>query len=153
MQIWVDADASPAAAKEILFRAAERTCTPVTLVANRMLRTPPSRFVRALQVPGGFDAADREIAQRVQAGDLVVTADIPLAAEAIARGAQVISPRGEVFSAANIGERLAMRDVMEELRAGGVVTGGPSAYAQSDRHAFARQLDRLLGGQARPAQP
>ncbi|MCQ8896479.1 YaiI/YqxD family protein [Limnobacter humi] len=143
-QIWVDADACPVAIKEILFRVADRTETPVTLIANQMLRTPPSRWIKAIQVPRGFDVADKRIAQEAQAGDLVITADIPLAAEVIANGATVIDPRGELLSKANIEERLTMRNFMDGLRSSGVDTGGPPALSNSDRQAFANQLDRLL---------
>lgn len=144
MQIWVDADACPNVIKEILFRAAERRQVMLTLVANAPLRVPPSRFVKATQVPHGFDAADRHIAERAQAGDLVITADVPLAADAVAKGAWALNPRGELYTADNIKERLAMRDLMDELRKSGVNTGGPAALNLGDRHAFARELDRLL---------
>ena len=144
MQIWVDADACPQVIKEILFRAAEKAQIPLTLVANRLLRTPPSRVIKALQVAKGFDVADRTISRLVQAGDLVITADIPLAADIIGRGGHALDPRGEVYSADNIQERLAMRNLMEGLRSSGVETGGPSSFSLGDRHAFARQLDRFL---------
>lgn len=143
-QIWVDADACPVAIKEILFRAAEREQVSVTLVANQYLRTPPSRFVRAIQVPGGFDVADAEIANRVAAGDLVVTQDIPLAAQVIAKGALAVHPRGELFTPDTIAQRLGMRDFMEELRGAGVDTGGPAAFHPRDKQAFANQLDVWL---------
>ena len=125
MNIWVDADACPAVVKDILYRAAERTRVPLTLVANKPLRTPPSPFIRTLQVSRGFDVADNEIARRVEPGDLVVTADIPLAAQVIERGGHALDPRGELFSPETIRERLTMRDFMDELRASGVQTGGP----------------------------
>ena len=144
MNIWVDADACPAVVKDILYRAAERTRVPLTLVANKPLRTPPSPFIRTLQVPRGFDVADNEIARRVEPGDLVVTADIPLAAEVIERGGHALDPRGELFSPETIRERLTMRDFMDELRASGVQTGGPPPLAHGDRQRFANQLDRLL---------
>jgi uncharacterized protein YaiI (UPF0178 family) len=144
MNIWVDADACPAVVKDILYRAAERARVPLTLVANKPLRTPPSPFIRSLQVPRGFDVADNEIARRVEPGDLVVTADIPLAAQVIERGGHALDPRGELFSPETIRERLTMRDVMDELRASGVQTGGPPPLAQGDRQRFANQLDRLL---------
>jgi len=144
MNIWVDADACPAVVKDILYRAAERTQVPLTLVANKPLRTPPSPFIRTLQVPRGFDVADNEIARRVEPGDLVVTADIPLAAQVIERGGHALDPRGELFSPETIRERLTMRDLMDELRASGVQTGGPPPLAQGDRQRFANQLDRLL---------
>ena len=144
MRIWVDADACPAAVKEILYRAAERAQLSLTLIANRALRVPPSPFIRALQVPRGFDVADNEIARRVEAGDLVVTADIPLAAAVIERGGHALDPRGELYSSDTIRERLTMRDFMDELRASGVQTGGPPPLSQGDRQRFASQLDRLL---------
>jgi uncharacterized protein YaiI (UPF0178 family) len=144
MRIWVDADACPAVIKEILYRAAERAKIPLTLVANKMLRVPPSPYIRALQVPGGFDVADERIASEVQDGDLVVTADIPLASQVVAKGATVIDPRGELLTESNIAERLSMRNFMESLRSSGVETGGPSAFSSSDRQAFANRIDRLL---------
>ena len=144
MQIWVDADACPAVIKEILYRVAERTEITVTLVANKLLRTPPSRFIRAIQVPAGFDVADNEIVQRVQRGDLVITADIPLAADVIAKGGHALNPRGELYTKDNIQQHLSMRSFMDELRGSGVETGGPQAFNQGDRHAFARQLERFL---------
>lgn len=144
MKIWVDADACPAVIKEILFRVADRTQTPVILVANQMLRTPPSRFIQAVQVPKGFDIADDKIAQSAEPGDVVITADIPLASQVIAKGAAVIDPRGELLTKANIEERLTMRNFMETLRNSGVETGGPAAFSSADRQAFANQLDRLL---------
>jgi uncharacterized protein YaiI (UPF0178 family) len=144
MQIWVDADACPNPVKEILFRAAERREVAVTLVANQFLRTPPSRFIRAVQVASGFDIADNHIVTALGAGDLVITADIPLAAEVIERGAHAINPRGERYTSNNIRQRLAMRDFMETMRSSGVVTDGPSSYSQVDRKAFADALDRFL---------
>ena len=144
MKIWVDADACPGAIKEILFRAAERTQTPVTLVANQALRTPPSRLIRAVQVPGGFDVADTEIVRRTDPGDLVITSDIPLAAEVIDRQALALSPRGELFSKNNIGARLNMRDFLETMRGSGEHTEGPAPFSNSDKKQFADQLDRLL---------
>jgi len=144
MKIWVDADACPVAIKEILFRAAERTCVQLTLVANQTIRTPPSRYIRSLQVPSGFDVADNEIVKRVEAGDLVITADIPLAAEVIDKGGHALNPRGELYSDDTIGARLNMRDFMDSLRASGIHTGGPPTLSQSDRKAFANNLDRLL---------
>lgn len=144
MKIWVDADACPAVIKEILFRAANRTQVPLTLVANQPLRTPPSKWIDSIQVGAGFDVADNEIVRRLEAGDLVVTADIPLAAEAIAKGAQALNPRGELYTEGTIRERLSMRDFMDTLRSSGVDTGGPAAFSQADRQAFANQLDRLL---------
>lgn len=144
MRIWVDADACPNAIKDILFRAAERAQVTLTLVANQPVRTPPSRFIRALQVPAGFDAADDKIVQLIDAGDLVVTADIPLAAGAIAKGAQALDPRGELYSPDNIKEKLAIRKLMDELRSSGIQTGGPATFSAADRQAFAGKLDRLL---------
>jgi uncharacterized protein YaiI (UPF0178 family) len=145
MQIWVDADACPNVIKDILFRAAERTQVMLTLVANQPIRIPPSRFVKALQVPAGFDVADDRIVRMVQAGDLVVTADIPLAAAVLTKGGHALDPRGEFYTGDNIGERLAVRKLMDELRASGVDTGGPQAFSNADRHAFANQLERFLG--------
>jgi uncharacterized protein YaiI (UPF0178 family) len=144
MNIWVDADACPGVIKEILFRAAERTQIPTTLVANQLLRVPPSPYIRALQVPAGFDVADNRIAQEVQPGDLVVTADIPLAAQVIERGGFALNPRGEFYTRDNIRERLTMRNFMEELRGSGVDISGPATFNQGDRQAFAAQLDRFL---------
>ena len=149
MHIWVDADACPAVIKDILYRAAERLELPMTLVANKPLRTPPSRFVRMMQVPRGFDVADDEIAGRIEAGDLVITADIPLAADVIARGAHALNPRGEFYTPDNIRERLQMRNFMDALRGSGVQTGGPPPIDQSDRKKFADQLDRFLSRQKR----
>lgn len=148
MQIWVDADACPLVIKEILFRAAERTRVMTTLVANKPLRTPHSPYVNFIQVPMGFDVADNRIVHSLSPGDLVITADIPLAAEAIARDAHALNPRGEFYSKDNIQERLAMRDFLEELRAGGNAAGGPAPFTQGDRQAFANQLDRFLARQA-----
>lgn len=144
MKIWVDADACPAVIKDILFRAAQRTKVSLTLVANQMLYTPPSPVIRAIQVPRGFDVADDYIVEHVCAGDLVITGDIPLAGQVLDKKALVISPRGESFTADNIKERLAMRDMLEELRSAGVETGGPAAFSQADRRAFAAALDGLL---------
>jgi uncharacterized protein len=149
MQIWVDADACPKVIKEILFRAAERVEVPVILVANHPLQTPRSRWVRSLQVSSGFDVADNEIVRRLSPGDLVVTADIPLAWEVIEKGGHALNPRGERYTRDTIRERLGMRDFMETLRASGVDTGGPSTLSQKDRQAFANQLDRFLAGLTR----
>ena len=142
--IWVDADACPGPVKDILFRAGERAAVPVVLVANQWLRTPPSRFIRTLQVAGGPDVADDEIAARVQPGDLVVTQDIPLAARVLAKHGVALNPRGELYTADNMAERLSMRNFMEELRGAGVQTGGPAVFNARDRQAFANQLDRWL---------
>lgn len=150
MQIWVDADACPKVIKEILFRAAERRQILLTLVANKLLYCPPSKVIRAMQVPAGFDVADNKIAELVEAGDLVVTADIPLAAEVIARGGHALNPRGEFYTKDTIQERLTMRNFMDGLRGSGVDTGGPPALSQCDRQAFANQLDRFLAKHAAP---
>ncbi|OGK82442.1 MAG: hypothetical protein A2X53_03630, partial [Candidatus Rokubacteria bacterium GWA2_70_23] len=130
--------------KEILFRAAERAQVLTTLVANTPLRTPPSPFIRSVRVAQGFDVADHRIVQQVQPGDLVITADIPLAAEVIARGAQALDPRGEMYSEDNVRERLAMRNLMQELRSTGALIGGPAPLGQSDRQLFANHLDRFV---------
>jgi uncharacterized protein YaiI (UPF0178 family) len=144
MKIWVDADACPAVIKEILFRAAQRTGVPLTLVANHPMHIPRSPLIAFVRVPGGFDVADNEIVKRLEAGDVVVTADIPLAAEVVEKGAAALSPRGELYDEDNIRARLSMRDFMESLRSAGVDTGGPAALSQGDRQAFANNLDRLL---------
>ena len=144
MRIWVDADACPRAIKDILFRAAERLHLSLTLVANRPLQTPPSSYIKAIHVDHGFDVADNQILQKLQQGDLVITADIPLAAEVIEKGGHALDPRGEFYTKGNIRERLAIRNFMDELRSSGVNTAGPSSFSQSDRQAFANQLDRFL---------
>ena len=144
LQIWVDADACPVVIKEMLFRAANRMQIMTTLVANQLLKVPPSPYIRALQVPGGFDVADDKIVQLLAPGDLVITADIPLAAQVIAKDGHALNPRGEFYSAANIKERLAMRNFMEELRGSGVDISGPSAFSHGDRQAFAAELDKFL---------
>ena len=144
MTIWVDADACPRAIREILYRAAERCQVALTLVANQTIEIPRSRHVRMLTVSAGFDVADNEIARRVEAGDLVVTSDIPLAADAIARHAEVVSPRGERFTPDNIRERLTMRDFMDTLRSSGLTSGGPPPLSPTDRQAFANALDSYL---------
>lgn len=149
MNIWVDADACPVVIKDILFRAARRTGVQTTLLANHHLRVPASPNIAFVQVPQGFDVADNEIVKRVQSGDLVVTSDIPLAAEAIEKGAVALSPRGEFHTADNIRARLNMRDFMDTLRSSGVDTGGPPALSQNDRMAFANHLDSLLAKQAK----
>jgi hypothetical protein len=153
MQIWVDADACPVVIKDILYRAAQRWQRSLTLVANQMLRTPPSPFIRAVQVPRGFDVADDYIVQRTCAGDLVITGDIPLASLVLAKGALVLNPRGERYTSETIGERLAMRDMMDELRSAGVDTGGPSTFSQSDRRAFGNALDQLMMAWSRTRVP
>ncbi len=144
MRIWVDGDACPAVVKDILFRAAERTGVPLTLVANKLLRVPPSPYIKAVQVPHGFDVADDHIVQQIAAGDLVITADIPLASQVIERGAHALNPRGECYSVENIRERLAMRNFLDEMRGAGLATSGPAAFSHGDRQAFANQLDRFL---------
>jgi uncharacterized protein YaiI (UPF0178 family) len=144
MHIWVDADACPRPVKEILFRAAERKQIPLTLVANQPLSTPPSKVIRSVQVGAGFDVADNHIVQHAEAGDLVITADIPLAAEVVDKGCTAINPRGEPYTKENIRERLNMRDFMDTLRSSGIDTGGPAAYGQKEKQAFANTLDRLL---------
>ena len=144
MRIWVDADACPVAIKEIVFRAAERTGVETTLVANQYIRVPPSRFIKSLQVVPGFDVADNEIVKRLAAGDLVITSDIPLAAEVIAKDGHALSPRGERFTRENVRARLNIRDFMDTMRASGIQTGGPPPLNQTDRKAFADQLDRIL---------
>ncbi|HFO2531313.1 TPA: YaiI/YqxD family protein [Yersinia enterocolitica] len=150
MQIWVDADACPNVIKEVLFRAADRTGMMVTLVANQPLKTPPSKFIRTLQVASGFDVADNEIVQRVEKDDLVITADIPLAAEVIEKGGIALNPRGERYTPDTIRERLNMRDFMDTMRASGIQTGGPNTLNQRDRQQFANELDKWLH-QARKA--
>jgi uncharacterized protein YaiI (UPF0178 family) len=150
VKIWVDADACPAAIKDILYRAANRAQLPLTLIANQMLRVPPSPWIRALQVQSGFDVADQRIVQEVAAGDLVISADIPLAAQVVAKGALVLDPRGDLLDASNIQERLTLRNFMDGLRSGGVETGGPAAFSAADRQAFANRLDGLLARRAQP---
>jgi len=144
MEIWVDADACPAVIKNILFRAAKRTRVQLTLVANQPLRIPQSPWIKMLQVAAGFDVTDNEIVKRLSVGDLVITGDIPLAAEVIEKGGYALNPRGELYSADNIRGRLNMRDFMDTLRASGIDTGGPPALSQSDRNSFANHLDKLL---------
>ena len=145
-QIWVDADACPKVIKEILFRSADRVGMTLTLVANQPLNTPRSQNIRSIQVAAGFDVADNHIVQQAETGDLVITADIPLAAEVIAKGCLALNPRGELYTEENIRQRLNMRDFMDTLRSSGVDTGGPSSFSQKDRLAFANQLDRLMAG-------
>ena len=144
MKIWCDADACPVVIKDILFKAANRTQTCLTLVANQPVQVPASKFIRFIRVQSGFDVADNEIVKRLQAGDLVITSDIPLAAEAIEKGATALSPRGELYTLENIRSRLNMRDFMESMRASGVNTGGPPPLNQTDRQNFANHLDRFL---------
>ncbi len=144
MQIWVDADACPNVIKEILFRSAERLQIRTVLVANQFLRTPPSLYIKNVQVAAGFDVADNYIVQSLTAGDLVITADIPLAAEVIAKHGHALNPRGQFYTPENIRERLRVRNAMEEMRNSGIMTGGPATLSQRDRQAFANQLDRFL---------
>lgn len=144
MQIWVDADACPVVVKQILFKASKRTGVSVTLVANQPLKVPRVPQINAIQVASGFDVADNEIVQRLEAGDLVITADIPLAAEVIGKGGQALSPRGEMYSADDIAAKLTMRDFMDTLRASGIHGGGPSMLGEKERQAFANALDRWL---------
>ena len=148
MKIWVDADACPVVIKEILFKAAERTGTQMTLVANQPIRVPPSRLINAIQVSSGFDVADDEIVKRLEAGDLVITGDIPLAADVIEKGGHALNPRGERYTADNIKARLNIRDFMDTLRGSGIDTGGPPALNQGDRKSFADHLDRILARNA-----
>ncbi len=144
MKIWVDADACPVVIKEILFRAAKRTGILVTLVANQAIKVPPSDFIKTIRVASGFDVADNEIVKQASEGDLVITSDIPLAAELIEKGAHALNPRGELYSASTIKSILNMRDFMDTLRSSGVQTGGPPPLSQSDRQAFANHLDTFL---------
>ena len=144
MKIWVDADATPVVIKEILFRAAERTGIPMTLVANQPMRLPKSSLIDFILVETGFDVADNEIVKRLNPGDLVITADIPLAADIIGKGGHALDPRGEMYSPDTIRSRLNLRDFMETLRSGGVDTGGPRLLNQADRKAFAGELDKFL---------
>jgi len=153
MKIWVDADACPGVIKDIVFRAAERSRVQVTLVANQAVRTPPSQLIRSVQVPAGFDVADKYIVEQLAPNDLVITADIPLAALTIEKGAHALNPRGELYTKENIRERLSMRNFMDELRGSGVVTGGPPPLDARDRAAFANSLDRFLRKHAPPHVP
>ncbi|MGD8175963.1 YaiI/YqxD family protein [Marinimicrobium sp. ARAG 43.8] len=149
MKIWVDADACPVAIKDILYRAATRTETEVTLVANQYLKTPPSKYIALVQVPKGFDVADNEIVQRSEPGDLVITSDIPLADEVISKGCLALSPRGELFSKENIKSRLNIRDFLDTLRSSGIQSGGPSALTAAEKQTFGNQLDRWLQKRSR----
>ncbi|HCS53585.1 YaiI/YqxD family protein [Rubinisphaera sp.] len=144
MQIWIDADACPREIKELLFRAAKRTQTKVTLVANQQMSYPRSEWIDSILVPAGLNIADQRIVELASPGDLVITADIPLAADVVAKGAQALNPRGELYTSANIGERLAMRNLMDDLRGGGEITGGPSNFSDKDRQTFANQFDRWI---------
>jgi uncharacterized protein YaiI (UPF0178 family) len=151
MTIWVDADACPNVIKEILFRAAERARIDVVLVANQWLRTPPSRFVKAIQVASGLDVADSEIVRRAEPGDLVITADIPLAALVVEKGVPALDPRGELHTRDTIAQRLSMRNFMDDLRGAGVDTGGPAVFHARDRQAFGNALDRWLAQRPKSA--
>jgi uncharacterized protein YaiI (UPF0178 family) len=151
MKIWVDADACPVVIKEILFKAAERTGIQLTLVANQPVRTPPSSCIKLIRVTSGFDVADNEIVKRVDVGDLVITSDIPLAADVIDKGGYALTPRGELYTTENIRDRLNMRDFMDTLRASGIDTGGPPALSQSDRKSFADHLDKFITRHANKA--
>jgi uncharacterized protein YaiI (UPF0178 family) len=144
MHVWVDADACPSEIKELLYRAAMRRKVKATLVANQQMRTPKSEYIDSIVVPAGMDVADRRIVALLEPGDLVVTADIPLAADVVARGGQALNPRGELYTDSNIGERLAVRNMLDDLRAGGQITGGPPNFNAKDKQAFANQLDRWL---------
>lgn len=150
MKIWVDGDACPVVIKDVLCKAAERKAVMVTFVANQALAVPRSKWIRSIQVASGYDAADNEIVARLDAGDLVITADIPLASDAIGKGALVISPRGEIYDADNIRARLTMRDFMESMRASGVDSGGPPPLSQADRKTFAGHLDKWLQKVVKP---
>jgi len=152
MKIWVDADACPGVIKDILFRAARRTGIDLILVANQAISVPPSSNIKMIQVASGFDVADNEIVKRMSPGDLVITADIPLAAEVIEKAGQALNPRGELYTVDNIKNRLAMRDLMDSLRSSGVDTGGPPPLNQSDRKSFANQLDRIISQNTRSGQ-
>lgn len=144
MKIWVDADACPAVIKDILFRAADRAKIETILIANHFLKMPPSKFISFVQVSSGFDVADNEIVKRCSAHDLVITADIPLAAEVVEKGCLALNPRGELYTESNIRQRLNMRDFMDTLRSSGIQTGGVPPISQGDRQAFANNLDKLL---------
>lgn len=144
MKIWVDADACPVVIKEILFKAAQRTQVITTFVANQFIKTPPSAYLKNIQVASGFDVADNEIVKRVGEGDLVITGDIPLAAEVIEKGGHALNPRGEMYTTDSIKQRLNMRDFMDTMRASGVHTGGQAPLSQTDRQNFANNLDRML---------
>ena len=148
-QIWVDADACPVVIREILFRAAERTGVTLTLVANKPVKLPTAQNIHFVQVPAGFDAADKRIVELMAAGDLVITADVPLAAAAIEKGGVALNPRGELYTSENVRERLSVRNFLDELRGSGVNTGGPAALSQRERQMFANQLDRLLARRAK----
>ena len=152
MQIWVDADACPNVIKQILFQAAERLQIPTTLVANQFLTTPPSRYIKAMQVASGFDIADQEIVRLMVTGDLVITSDIPLASDVLNKGGYALNPRGSFYTNATIRDELNMRQMLEDLRNSGVDTGGPSSFSNADRQSFANQLDRFLAQQVNSGQ-
>ena len=151
MRIWVDADACPGVIKDILYRVAERLEMEVILVANKLMKVPGSRFVRSMQVPNGADVADAEIVRLLEAGDLVVTGDIPLAADVLVKGGFALNPRGEFYTDDNIAQQLTMRKFLDELRGSGVDTGGPAPFGQGDRQNFANALDRHLSRYCKPA--
>ncbi len=144
MRVWVDADACPVAVRDMLFRAAERVGVELVLVANRLLPVPRSSLIRCQRVPAGFDVADRYIAEHCAPGDLVITADIPLAAAAVKQGGLALNPRGELYTAENIGEHLSRRDLLDELRGLGLAGGGPPPFGDADKRAFAGRLDTVL---------
>ncbi len=144
MKIWIDGDACPNAIKDILFRAAQRTGISLTLIANHIVKVPPSRHISFLRVASGFDVADNEIVKRLAPGDLVITGDIPLAAEIIENQGQALNPRGELYTRDNIKARLVMRDLMESLRSSGIESGGQAPLNHGDRKAFADQLDKII---------
>ena len=150
MQLWVDADACPVVIRDILFRAAERTGITMTLVANKPFRLPLGNNLHFIQVPAGFDAADKRIVELMSSGDLVITADVPLAAAVIEKGGTALNPRGELYTKENVRERLSVRNFLDELRGSGVNTGGPGAFSQRERQLFANQLDRLLARHVKP---
>ncbi|HET6423614.1 MAG TPA: YaiI/YqxD family protein [Planctomycetaceae bacterium] len=152
MTIWVDADACPGEVKSLLYKAALRCRIPVVLVANAVLNPPKSEFISTVLVPQGMNIADRKIVELAQPGDLVITADVPLAADVVAKGATALDPRGMLYTRETVGARLASRNLMDNLRGEGVITGGgPSNYAQKERQAFANNLDRWLAKQPRPS--
>lgn len=153
LKIWIDADACPRVIKEIVFRASARLNLPVLLVANKSLTKHNTRLVQSIVVADGFDAADDYIADHAAAEDLVITADIPLAARVVANGGVALDPRGELYTEENVGERLSMRDLMMELRSGGLVLGGPNQFSLTDRQRFASSLDRLLTQMLRGTRP
>lgn len=144
MKVWVDADACPVAAKDILYRAAERTKIQITFVANQYMRVPPSKYLSTIQVASGFDVADDEIVTRTEPNDLIITSDIPLASEVIDKGATALNPRGELYTTQNIKQRLNMRDFMDTMRASGADTGGQAKYGDKDKQQFANALDKYL---------